>query len=173
MVRKFVLASIGSLLSVLMMASCASKQKGTDADASAVAGADAAPLIADKEMSFSPQGSDSGTIPGLGTVYFELDQSRLTNEARAQLAANAEWIKNNPAVTVQIEGHTDERGSVEYNLSLGERRAKSVKTYLASLGVDGKRLTIISYGEEKPLEAGSGESAWAKNRRANFVPLAQ
>lgn len=170
MIRKILLASIG----VMVMASCATKKPKSDTDGAAAGGADSeAPLIADKEMSFNPQGSDSGTIPGLGTVFFELDQSRLTNEARQQLASNAEWIKNNPAVTVQIEGHTDERGSVEYNLSLGERRAKSVKAYLTSLGIEAKRMTIISYGEEKPLEAGSGESAWSKNRRANFVPLAQ
>ncbi|MCM2282388.1 MAG: peptidoglycan-associated lipoprotein Pal [Bdellovibrionaceae bacterium] len=170
MLRKILLASIG----ILVMASCATKKPKSDADGAAAGGADnGAPVIADKEMNFNPQGSDSGAIPGLGTVFFELDQSRLTNDARQQLATNAEWIKGNPAVTIQIEGHTDERGSVEYNLSLGERRAKSVKAYLTSLGIDAKRLTIISYGEEKPLESGSSESAWAKNRRANFVPLAQ
>lgn len=170
MVRKFLLASFG----ILVMASCATKKPKSDAaESGAAGGADTTPVIADKEMNFNPQGSDSGAIPGLGTIFFELDQSRLTNEARTQLASNAEWIKGNPAVTIQIEGHTDERGSVEYNLSLGERRAKSVKAYLTSLGIDGKRLTIISYGEEKPLESGSGEGAWAKNRRANFVPLAQ
>lgn len=156
-------------LTVLMAASCAKPKKpDTEGDATG-AGGDAA--ISDQEMSFDPQGSDSGNITGLSTVYFEYDQARLTSDARQKLAANAEWIKSHSNVTVQIEGHTDERGSVEYNLSLGERRAKSVKSYLESLGVDGKRLTIISYGEEKPIASGEGESAWGKNRRANFVPL--
>lgn len=170
MVRKFLLASI----SIALIASCATKKPRPDGEGGNVSGAEGdAPLIADKEMNFNPQGSDSGQIPGLSTIYFELDQSRLTSDARRQLASNADWIKNNPAITIQIEGHTDERGSVEYNLSLGERRAKSVKAYLTSLGIEAQRLTIISYGEEKPLESGGGESSWSKNRRANFVPLAQ
>jgi peptidoglycan-associated lipoprotein len=171
MVRKLVFAA----LSVLMVASCASKQKrGTETDATAGgAGSNDTPVIAEKEMNFDPQGSDSGRISGLGTVFFEYDKATLTDTARKQLSVNAEWIKSHPGSTIQIEGHTDERGSVEYNLSLGERRARSVKQYMASLGVENNRLTIISYGEEKPLERGDSEAAWAKNRRANFVPLAQ
>jgi peptidoglycan-associated lipoprotein len=97
----------------------------------------------------------------------------LSSETRKDLAENAEWIKANPKVTVQIEGHCDSRGSVEYNLALGERRAKAVKNYLVSLGLNSKRMTIISYGEEKPVATGDSEEAYAKNRRANFVPLAQ
>jgi peptidoglycan-associated lipoprotein len=169
MVRKLLLAFFG----LVLVASCATKPKKTEGADATAGGEGAPPVIADKEMSFDPQGSDGGKISGLGSIFFEYDQARLTNDARTQLASNAEWIKTNPAVTVQIEGHTDERGSVEYNLSLGERRAKSVKAYLASLGVDNKRMTIISYGEEKPLQSGESEAAWAKNRRANFVPLAQ
>ena len=81
--------------------------------------------------------------------------------------------RNNRYATIQIEGHCDSRGSVEYNLALGERRAKAVKAYMGSLGIDSKRMTIISYGEEKPIATGDSEDAYAKNRRANFVPLAQ
>ncbi len=172
MFRKLTVAMVG----VLLVASCATKsKKGSDSDAAAggAGGADEAPVIAEKEMNFDPQGSDSGRISGLGTVYFEYDQARLTDTARKQLASNAEWIKGNPGATIQIEGHTDERGSVEYNLSLGERRARAVKAYLATLGIENNRLTIISYGEEKPLQSGESEAAWSKNRRANFVPLAQ
>lgn len=172
MFRKLMLLSVA----VLFVASCATKQKkGSDAEgmAGGAGGEEAAPVIAEKEMSFDPQGSDSGKISGLGTVYFEYDQARLTDTARKQLASNAEWIKGNAGATIQIEGHTDERGSVEYNLSLGERRARSVKAYLASLGIENNRMTIISYGEEKPLQTGETEAAFSKNRRANFVPLAQ
>ena len=171
MVRKLVLASAG----ILILASCASKPKQPDAGAGGEGdgAGNTAPVIAEKEMDFGAQGSDSGQIQGLSTVFFEYDQARLTDSARQQLSQNADWIKNNQGVTVQIEGHTDERGSVEYNLSLGERRAKAVKQYLSSLGVDGQRMTIISYGEEKPLETGESDSAFARNRRANFLPLKQ
>ncbi len=165
-------------LTILFVASCASKPKETGTDGTAAgagAGAESTenqqPVLAEKEINFDPQGSDSGKIGGLNTVYFEYDQARLTKDAQRKLSENADWIKKNSNATIQIEGHTDERGSVEYNLSLGERRAKSVKTYLEGLGVDSKRLTIISYGEEKPVSTGDSESVWTKNRRANFVPL--
>lgn len=124
-------------------------------------------------ISFDPMGSDSGNIPGLSSITFEYDKAVLTTEARRVLAENANWLSQNGNVNLQIEGHCDNRGSSEYNLSLGERRANSVKSYLISLGVQGQRLSVVSYGEEKPLEMGDTESAWAKNRRANFVPLAQ
>lgn len=129
------------------------------------------PTVSSEQMSFDPAGSDSGNISGLSTVNFEYDRASLTAEARKALADNANWITNNKTVTVQVEGHCDDRGSVEYNLALGERRAKSVKTYLVSLGVDPKRITIISYGKEKPIASGDSEEARSQNRRANFVPL--
>ncbi len=160
-------------IALMLMASCASKPKTTDTGEGAATGGDAntTPVIGTQDIAVDPQGSDSGKINGLTTVFFEYDQARLTSDARKKLTSNAEWIKSNPAFTVQIEGHTDERGSVEYNLALGERRAKSVKAYLESLGVDAKRMTIISYGEEKPIDPSHEDTAWSKNRRANFVPL--
>ncbi len=164
-------------LTIAFIASCSSKPKTETTEAppaeSAQAPDNSAPVVEDKAINFDPQGSDSGKIAGLNTVHFDYDKATLTAEARKQLAENAEWIKAHANVTVQIEGHTDERGSVEYNLSLGERRAKSVRAYLTSLGVDGKRMTIISYGEEKPVASGDNESAYSQNRRANFVPIAQ
>jgi peptidoglycan-associated lipoprotein len=116
-------------------------------------------------------GSNSGNIKGLNTIFFDYDKAALTSSAKAMLKANADWIRANPKFTLQIEGHTDSRGSTEYNLSLGERRAKSVRTYLEGLGIDGKRMTVLSYGEEKPIAQGDSEAAYSKNRRANFVPL--
>lgn len=171
--RSFLLSGIVTLLAVALTTGCSSKPKATDSSVGVdVEGAaDSAPTVIDREMLTDPMGSDSGRIPGLNTVYFEYDQARLTADSRQRLAENAEWIKQNPDFTVQIEGHTDARGSIEYNLALGERRAKSVKTYLEGLGVDSRRITIISYGKEKPIDSGDGESAWSKNRRANFVPL--
>lgn len=161
---------------MLLTVSCATKKPATDA-AGAAGGGDASgkmdSSIASQDLAFDATGSDSGKINGLHTVHFELDSSTLTTETRRQLAENAEWIKANSKATVQVEGHCDSRGSVEYNLALGERRAKAVKNYMVSLGIDSKRLTIISYGEEKPIAQGDNEEAYAKNRRANFVPLSQ
>ncbi len=173
------LRKLGTLVTVmglsLALGTGCSRPKKADADgadsAAGAAGQDSTPQIADKDISTDPMGSDSGKINGLATVFFEYDKAALTSDARQKLAANAAWIKGNGNYTIQIEGHTDERGSVEYNLALGERRAKSVKSYLEGLGVASNRMTIISYGEEKPLVSGDSESAWSKNRRANFVPL--
>ncbi len=105
----------------------------------------------------------------LETVYFEFDSSELSPEAAAKLKQNADWIEGNPDYTIQIQGHCDERGTIEYNLALGERRANAVKDYLVSLGVDGGRLRTVTYGEEKPADPGHTEAAWAKNRRAEFL----
>jgi peptidoglycan-associated lipoprotein len=102
-------------------------------------------------------------------VYFEYDKATLTPEVQELLKENAQWLKDNPDVSAIIEGHCDERGSNEYNIALGDRRAQSVKTFLVDLGVAVERLTPISYGEEKPLDPASTEEAWAMNRRAHFV----
>ena len=158
------------VLALALNMSCAGKDKKAE-ESGAVPGGEPDAAIATKTMSFDPEGSDSGKIAGLNTVNFEYDKSRLTGEARDLLKQNASWIKDNNEVVVQIEGHCDVRGSVEYNLALGERRAKSVKNYMVSLGVDPKRLTIISYGEEKTLDGGDSDAAHGRNRRANFVPL--
>lgn len=115
--------------------------------------------------------SDSNRAGGLRTVHFEFDSSQLDGSAQSILDNNAQFLQNNPSVTVQIEGHCDERGGSEYNLALGGRRAMTVKNYLQSMGVEGSRLSTISYGKERPLEYGHDEDAWRKNRRANFVVL--
>lgn len=121
-------------------------------------------------MSFDAAGSDSGKIDGLKTVFFDYDKATLSGEAKKVIQGNVEWMKKNANTKVQIEGHCDNRGSIEYNVALGERRANSVKDYMMSLGLSGNRLATISYGEEKPLVSSENESAWKKNRRANFVP---
>ena len=167
---------LGTLFAILALSfalGCAKKpvKDAGGADSANGSASQENPDIQDKGINSDPMGSDSGNIKGLATVFFDYDKATLTSDAKSKLSANASWIKSNPSFTVQIEGHTDSRGSVEYNLSLGERRAKSVKSYLEGLGVESKRLTIISYGEEKPLVPGDSESAFSKNRRANFVPL--
>lgn len=105
----------------------------------------------------------------LATVHFGFDRYDLDDTARALLEGNVSWIARNPSVQIQIEGHTDERGTNEYNLLLGERRAKAVKAYLVSRGVPEAMLHTISYGEERPLDPGQNEAAWATNRRAQFL----
>ena len=102
-------------------------------------------------------------------IYFEFDKSDLLPESQKVLRRKAEFLKDNPDVMVIIEGHCDERGTNEYNLALGDRRASSAKAFLVNLGIAGSRLTCISYGEERPADPGHNEAAWAKNRRDHFT----
>ncbi|MBK9323273.1 MAG: peptidoglycan-associated lipoprotein Pal [Bdellovibrionaceae bacterium] len=161
-----------AFVAVALVAACASKKKSTDVESSPVTPTtDTA--VESTPMSFDATGSDSGKIPGLETVHFDYDKSNVTADNKKILQANAEWIKKNTTYKVQVEGHCDNRGTIEYNLALGERRANAVKAYLVSLGVPTARLSIISYGKEKPIEQGDSEAAFAKNRRANFLPVQQ
>lgn len=104
----------------------------------------------------------------LEKVYFDYDSSGLTDTARTTLVRNAELLKKYPSSQVRIEGNCDERGSAEYNLALGERRAKAAQQYLTTLGIPSGRLSVISYGKEKPAVTGADETAWSKNRRDEF-----
>jgi peptidoglycan-associated lipoprotein len=112
----------------------------------------------------------SAPVTAFETVYFDFDKADLRQDARDILSKNAEIIlKSMAGAKVQIEGHCDERGSAEYNLALGENRAKSAQKYLTTLGVKADTISIISYGKEKPAVKGNDEAAWSKNRRAEFV----
>jgi peptidoglycan-associated lipoprotein len=102
-------------------------------------------------------------------IYFDFDRSSIRNEARAVLEKTAAFLKDNTSIHMRIEGNCDERGTNEYNLALGERRANSAKLFLVSLGISPDRIRTISYGEERPLARGDSEGAWAKNRRDDFV----
>ncbi len=102
-------------------------------------------------------------------IYFDFDSAELVPDARMLLKEKADFLTRNSALTVTIEGHCDERGTTEYNLALGERRAMSAKRYLQDLGIAEFRLNTISYGEERPSVQGNDESAWSKNRRGHFV----
>lgn len=109
----------------------------------------------------------------LQPVFFAFDASELTPEAQAVLQANAAVLRRYPTWQITIEGHCDERGTAEYNLALGERRALAARHYLVSLGIEASRLRVVSYGKEFPFDPGHNEEAWARNRRAHFVITAK
>jgi len=158
-------------ISFALVSGCKKAEKKPDeVSSSDVTGTAQDTNIQNKPMSFEASGSDSGNIEGLASIHFEYDKAALTAEGRADAAKDAKWIKAHGDAHVQIEGHCDRHGSIEYNLALGERRAKVVKSYLVNLGIPAKRLSTISYGKERLLDSSETESADAKNRRANFVP---
>ncbi len=115
--------------------------------------------------------SDSNKAGALKTVYFDFNSAALSADTKETLNNNVAFLKSNAAVKVQVEGHTDERGGVQFNLALGEKRAKSVREYLIGQGVEGARISTISLGKEKPVSFGHDEESWSKNRRANFVVI--
>ncbi len=117
----------------------------------------------------SVRGESFSETSELEDVFFGFDKYNVGAHARTILNENAAWLADQENAYVQIEGHCDERGTVEYNLALGQRRATSVRSYLIKLGVDSKRISSISYGEEKPFDSSNNEDAWAKNRRAHFL----
>lgn len=130
----------------------------------------------------STQGQMQGALPGsqadfvekmMGqdAIYFDTDRYNIDSQDMTALQAQAQWLAQYPAKRATIEGHCDERGTREYNLALGERRANAAKNYLVSVGIDASRLSTVSYGKEKPVALGSNEEAWSKNRRAVTVTI--
>ncbi len=148
--------AVFSVIAALTMSSCTSDETAKETVSPTTAG----------EV---PPPDDSAAVDFKSmTVFFGFDDYTLNAEAQGTLNTLSEKLKAKAGLVVQIEGHCDERGSIEYNLALGDRRAQSVKNYLTQLGVDASRLTTISYGEERPAADGHSEDAWAKNRRAEF-----
>jgi len=159
---------IFGLAVALGLTGCASGEKEGD-DSDSVEQADQSSTDAN-EMG----DSDSGNASGLQSINFPFDSFELSDSARSILQANAQILKDNSGVRIQIEGHCDERGGIQYNIALGEKRANAVKRFMENEhGISGDRITTISYGKERPLVDESSESAWAKNRRANFVITAR
>jgi peptidoglycan-associated lipoprotein len=160
----------------LALAACSSKPKRADAPASGSAtgaqssGADSGNAAAGAEEGAAAAGPMSGTL-AKRIVYFDFDSSEIKGEGTAIVAAHARYLAANPSVHVRLEGHTDERGSREYNIGLGERRAQSVRRALLLQGGSEGQLTTVSYGAERPVAAGSNESAWQQNRRVEIVYL--
>jgi peptidoglycan-associated lipoprotein len=154
------LAMVLAIVAIAGAAGCSKKKKGDEEPGPTAGGASASDLSGD---------SDSGKAGGMNTVHFEYDSYVLTAEAKGVLDANSKLLQDQAALKIQVEGHCDERGGIQYNLALGEKRAAATRKYLVDKGVDSGRVTTISYGKERPIEKASTEAAWAKNRRANFV----
>ena len=157
----------------LSLSACAKKNKAADLPPPAAA------VAADQATGMNEAPVTSGVVPGSQAdlvaqagsdrVLFEYDSSELTGEARSTLQRQAEWLRKFPAVSFTIEGHADERGTREYNLALGDRRANAVKNFLALQGIPAGRLRTISYGKERPEVQGSDDTSYAQNRRAVSV----
>lgn len=158
MIKTFNRYGLGAALAMAMILGACSKKNTVD-DGDAAAG----------DLGATDLGAGS-SIPELPPIYFAYDSFSLDSTAKSSLGGHAAWLKSNPGTNVQVEGHTDERGTTEYNLALGERRSSAVRDHLISLGVDAGRLSTISYGEERPDVSGaSNEATWSRNRRGEFV----
>lgn len=134
----------------------------------------ARPDTADQTAPTGPvKGSQEDFVASVSSdrIYFGTDEYNIDSTDQTTLRSQAQWLMANPNVHVTVEGHCDERGTRDYNLALGERRANAAKNYLASLGIDPARITTISYGKERPVALGSDEQAWAQNRRAVTVVI--
>ena len=152
----------------LLLAACASKPE--DTQASSASGSTTTGGGSTVTSNSIVPGSQQDLVQNVGDrVFFGFDKYDLSPEAQATLERQAAWLRQYPSATVSVEGHCDERGTREYNLALGERRANSVKNYLVALGVDQNRINTISYGKERPAVSGSTEEAWSQNRRAVTV----
>jgi peptidoglycan-associated lipoprotein len=167
--RLLPLVAVGLLLA-FFGTGCSAKKKGAG-EAGGVPGLEDQSLSGD-----SLARAQAGLSPGDGSgplkdVHFAFDSFELDESARQTLQQSSEWLKEHPKAKVEIEGHTDERGTVEYNLALGAKRARAAKDYLVTLGASADRLSTISYGEELPLCREHDDSCWGRNRRAHFVVL--
>jgi len=170
-----VLVVLAFACTTLMLASCAKKQVGTGEAAkapaavtkSAAPGAAATGPAAAKAAQVDPL---AGQVKAFESehIYFDYDKAELKAEAQAILKKKAEWLRANSQYKLKIEGNCDERGTNEYNLALGDRRAKAAEKFLTALGIAKGKITTISYGEERPADPGHNEKAWSKNRRDEF-----
>ncbi|MEZ4814967.1 MAG: peptidoglycan-associated lipoprotein Pal [Bdellovibrionota bacterium] len=160
--KNWVLWTMTLSFGAMMTISCSKKQTTEEPDSSG----DISSIDTGDGSGYGAAGQKIAALP---TIYFEYDSFSLNSASREALGLAAQWLIANTAQRIQIEGHCDERGTTEYNLALGERRASTVRDFLVSKGVSSSQVSTISYGEERPLAMGSDEAAWAKNRRVEFV----
>lgn len=166
-----------TLAMLVLAAACASNKSKTDAgDGSGSSGSSSSPYSspsgnsAGSSVVGKPTASGgNGTMPSAHTIYFQYDKAELTAEGAATAEAWAAYLAANPSLKIRLEGHTDERGSREYNVALGERRGNTVLSAMTSRGVSERQLSVTSFGEERPVSLGHDESAWAQNRRVEIV----
>jgi peptidoglycan-associated lipoprotein len=174
--RKYLFAMMMGLMglsAVLVMTSCAKRVKPEAPPAMQEEKVAPEPEVKEAPMESAPiqeaePAPKMAESAGMAVILFDFDKFNIRDDMRSVIAANAEWLKSHPDVKVSIEGHCDERGTNEYNLALGERRAKTTQQVLASLGVDKSRMSTISYGEERPLCTDKSEDCYSRNRRAQF-----
>lgn len=168
---------MGALGGVVLLAACA-RQSGVTAiqPPPQAVGAPAAhgevvtpPPVLRPEQPVKPEAQAARQESPLKDIFFDFDRSNIRPDAKAALAEDMGWLGTHATAAITIEGHCDERGTSEYNLALGERRAQAAKDYLVALGITAKRVTTVSYGKERPFILGHDESAWKWNRRAHFV----
>ena len=162
----------GLVVATFVLAACYST--GDDSASSGNTGASSVASSSSGQTAAAPTGPKPGTQEDLQVnvgdrVFFDFDKSNLSADSRTAVERWAAWLKTYPANRVVVEGHADERGTREYNLALGERRADSARDYLVSLGINPNRVKIVSFGKERPAVVGSNERAWAQNRRAVIV----
>ncbi|TNJ39200.1 peptidoglycan-associated lipoprotein Pal [Chlorobaculum thiosulfatiphilum] len=161
------LAGVIGAAIIILAGGCSSKKAASTSDAAGSGYGSGKGGGSGVDVENLDQRGGRGTV--IGDVFFDFDSSALSPEAQEQLKQNAAWMQKNSYTSVTIEGHCDERGTDEYNIALGERRAEAAQNYLINLGVSNNRLSTVSYGEEKPFDTGNNEEAWAKNRRDHFV----
>ncbi len=172
MLRKLwiILALMLVVPGLLTMVSCATQSGGQQTETTTPPEAPKTPMAPAADTSGDDRAKAMARNQFLSEhVPYAFDSAALTPMAQSILKRKAAWLNDNPGEAVVIQGHCDERGTAEYNLALGERRAESARAYLIDLGIPSSRLATISYGEEKPLDPSSSEEAWAKNRRSQFV----
>ncbi len=166
------LAVIGILAVAVICVSCGKKKEVPEEipieETTPTPPVDTTPVVKE-EPSAAPQLKESQ----FQTVYFDFDKYNLRSDAKAGLDQNYQLLNEFPNAIIKIEGHCDERGTIEYNISLGEKRAKAAQDYLIGLGIQPQRISIITYGKERPVDPGHNEGAWAKNRRAEFRVISQ
>jgi peptidoglycan-associated lipoprotein len=165
------LATILILASASGLAACAKKapEQLPPAPAETAQPTQPAPQVQPTGPQVGTQAHFAAAVGSATTIYFDTDRYNVDTQDAAALQAQAQYFARYPQITFTIEGHADERGTREYNLALGERRANAAKAYLVSLGVDANRISVLSYGKERPVALGSDESSWAQNRRAASV----
>lgn len=177
--KKMIAVSVGLVFvcsAFLLMTGCQSTVKAPPAVADAgpahsgsTADSDAAKMARIDDLSGTRGASGPEVAINAYKIYFDYDRSELNAEAQSTLKKIAGVLQSNPSYSLDVSGHCDERGTIEYNLALGERRARAAKKFLITLGIAGDRVSTISYGEERPVDPKSSESAWAKNRRDEFM----